>query len=90
MLPLSRWFRNSGGKSVIVNYQAKLMCDSVDAAYQLAIAGTGLSSPPDFLVERDIQGRKARGSSSGMANGAAECLRNLAPKPIEKQLSFPI
>jgi DNA-binding transcriptional LysR family regulator len=55
MLPLSRRFRNSIGKSVIVNYQAKLMCDSVDAAYQLAIAGAGLSSPPDFLVERDIK-----------------------------------
>lgn len=55
MLPLSRRFRKGAGKSVIVNYQARLMCDSVDAAYQLAIAGAGLSSPPDFLVERDIK-----------------------------------
>ena len=55
LLPLSRRFRNSAGKSVIVNYHANLMCDSVDAAYQLAIAGAGLSSPPDFLVERDIK-----------------------------------
>lgn len=55
MLPLSRRFRNSEGKSVIVNYQTKLICDSVDAAYQLAIAGAGLSSPPDFLVEKDIK-----------------------------------
>ena len=55
MLPLSRRFRNNAGKSVIVNYQANLMCDSVDAAYQLAIAGAGLSSPPDFLVEKDIK-----------------------------------
>jgi DNA-binding transcriptional LysR family regulator len=55
MLPLSRRFRNSEGESVTVNYQAKLMCDSVDAAYQLAIAGAGLSSPPDFLVEKDIR-----------------------------------
>jgi DNA-binding transcriptional LysR family regulator len=55
MLPLSRPFRNSAGKSVVVNYQANLMCDSVDAAYQLAIAGAGLSSPPDFLVEKDIK-----------------------------------
>jgi DNA-binding transcriptional LysR family regulator len=55
MLPLSRRFRNSAGKSVIVNYQTKLMCDSVDAAYQLAMAGAGLSSPPDFLVEKDIK-----------------------------------
>ena len=55
MLPLSRRFRNNSGDSVVVNYQANLICDSVDAAYQLAIAGAGLSSPPDFLVERDIK-----------------------------------
>lgn len=55
MLPLSRRFKNSGGKSVIVNYCANLMCDSVDAACQLAIAGAGLCSPPDFLVEKDIK-----------------------------------
>lgn len=55
MLPFSRQFKNSVGKSVIVSYQANLICDSVDAAYQLAIAGAGLSSPPDFLVERDIK-----------------------------------
>lgn len=55
MLPLSRRFRNSSRKSVVVNYHSNLICDSVDAAYQLAIAGAGLSSPPDFLVERDIK-----------------------------------
>ena len=55
MLPLSRRFRNRAGRSVNVNYQAKLMCDSVDAACQLSIAGAGLSSPPDFLVEEDIK-----------------------------------
>ena len=55
MLPLSRLFRNSAGKSVVVDYQANLMCDSVDAACQLAVAGVGLSSPPDFLVEKDIK-----------------------------------
>ena len=55
MLPLSRRFKNSAGKSVVVDYQANLICDSVDAAYQLAVAGAGLSSPPDFLVEKDIQ-----------------------------------
>lgn len=55
MLPFSRTFRNNSGKSAIVNYQANLICDSVDAAYQLAIDGAGLSSPPDYLVERDIE-----------------------------------
>lgn len=45
MLPLSRRFKNSAGKSVVVDYQANLLCDSVDAAYQLAVAGAGLSSP---------------------------------------------
>ncbi|MBA3815980.1 MAG: LysR family transcriptional regulator [Parachlamydiaceae bacterium] len=55
MLPLSRQFKNSSGKIIVVNYQANLMCDSVDAAYQLAIEGAGLSSPPDFLVENDIK-----------------------------------
>lgn len=55
MLPLSRRFRNSAGKSVVVNYRANLMCDSVEAACHLAIAGAGLSSPPDFLVERAIK-----------------------------------
>ncbi len=55
MLPLSRRFIKNSGKSVAVNYQANLICDSVDAAYQLAIAGAGLSSPPDFLVERDLK-----------------------------------
>lgn len=55
MLPLSRRFRNGKGKGVTVNYQTNVICDSVDAAYQLAVAGAGLSSPPDFLVERDIK-----------------------------------
>lgn len=58
MLPLSRRFTNSAGKSVVVNYNANLMSDSVEAACQLAIAGGGLSSPPDFLVERDIKDGK--------------------------------
>lgn len=54
MLPLSRQFSNNVGKSIVVNYQANLICDSVDAACRLAIAGAGLSSPPDFLVKKDI------------------------------------
>lgn len=58
MLPFMRRFRNSSGKSVEVNYQANVVCDSVDAAYQLAIAGAGLSSPPDYLVERDLKEKK--------------------------------
>jgi len=53
--PLSRRFINNAGKSIAVDYQPNLMCDSVDAAYQLAVAGVGLSSPPDFLVEKDIK-----------------------------------
>jgi DNA-binding transcriptional LysR family regulator len=55
MLPMTRRFSNSAGKSAAVNYQANVICDSVDAACQLALLGEGLFSPPDYLVEEAIR-----------------------------------
>lgn len=46
---------NKAGKTFQINFQPRIIVDSVDAVCQLAIAGLGLATPPSFLVEENIQ-----------------------------------
>ena len=55
MLPSSRSFRNSKGDLVETENQSSVDVNSVDATCQLSIHGLGLSSPPDFMVDKKIE-----------------------------------
>lgn len=46
---------NQKGKTCLINFEPRVIVDSMDAACQLAIAGLGLATPPAFLVVEDIQ-----------------------------------
>ncbi len=49
---------NQSGKTFSIDFEPRIIADSVDAVCQLAIAGLGLATPPSFLVAEDIsQGR---------------------------------
>ncbi len=38
------------GKTCLINFEPRIIVDSMDAVCQLAIAGLGLATPPEFLV----------------------------------------
>ncbi len=43
------------GKSVELEFNPRVVADSVEAVSQLAVAGLGLATPPSFLVERELK-----------------------------------
>lgn len=52
MLPSQRQLQHVvTGEQVLVCYQAKISVDNVEAAYRLACAGMGVSTPPTFLCQ---------------------------------------
>lgn len=55
MRPNHKTFINKLGKTFKIDFNPRIIVDSVDAVCQLAIAGLGLATPPSFLVEEDIQ-----------------------------------
>lgn len=55
MRPNNKKLVNSKNKTYIINFEARIIVDSMDAVCQLAIAGLGLATPPAFLVSEDIQ-----------------------------------
>lgn len=54
MRPHRRTLIHSSGKSVELQFNPRIVADSVDAVSQLAIAGLGLATPPAFLVSRAL------------------------------------
>jgi DNA-binding transcriptional LysR family regulator len=58
MLSSTRTFKNTSGKKKSLKFQASIIVDSVDAACQLALAGAGVASPPDFLVQEHLRSGK--------------------------------
>lgn len=46
---------NQAGKTFLINFEPRIITDSVDSVCQLAIVGLGLATPPSFLVEEDIK-----------------------------------
>lgn len=55
MLPNFRNFIHKSGTKYKLEYDPAILVDSVDAAYLLAKLGAGLTTPPSFLVEQDLQ-----------------------------------
>lgn len=45
---------STGGKNVTIDFEPRIVVDSIEAVCQLAIAGLGLATPPTFLIEEDI------------------------------------
>ena len=46
---------NEAGNTFSLDFEPRIIADSVDAVCQLAIAGLGLATPPAWLVADDIQ-----------------------------------
>lgn len=45
---------NQKGKTCLIDFEPRIIVDSMDAVCQLAIAGLGIATPPAFLVAEDI------------------------------------
>jgi len=54
MLPPMREFLGPLGEKFNVHYKPRLEASSVEAMYQLALHGAGLATPPEYLVEDDL------------------------------------
>ncbi len=54
MRPNTKTLINQKGKTYFIDFEPRIIADSMDAVCQLAIAGLGLATPPTFLVAEDI------------------------------------
>jgi DNA-binding transcriptional LysR family regulator len=52
--PHSKKLVNKKGKTYSIEFEPRVVVDSMDAVCQLAIAGLGLATPPAFLVTNDL------------------------------------
>jgi len=52
--PNTKKLINQKGKTCILDFEPRIVVDSMDAVCQLAIAGLGIATPPAFLVADDI------------------------------------
>jgi DNA-binding transcriptional LysR family regulator len=55
MRPNMKVLINQAGKRFSIDFEPRIVTDSVDGVCQLAIAGLGLATPPAFLVAEDIK-----------------------------------
>lgn len=55
MRPFHKTLVNKSGKTFEIDFKPRIIVDSVEAVYQLALAGMGLATPPLFLVQAAIQ-----------------------------------
>ena len=54
MRPNTKTLINQTGKICLIDFEPRIIVDSMDAVCQLAIAGLGIATPPAFLVAKDI------------------------------------
>jgi DNA-binding transcriptional LysR family regulator len=54
MMPSQRSFTHVDGETCTIRYTPRVTVDSVEAAYQLALAGLGLAAPPAFRAGADL------------------------------------
>jgi len=54
MLPSHRTLINSAGERCEISFASNISVNSVEAMAQLCIHGVGIATPPDFLVENEI------------------------------------
>lgn len=53
--PHTKKLIHQSGKKFLIDFEPRIIVDSMDAVCQLAIAGLGLATPPAFLVAENIQ-----------------------------------
>ena len=54
MRPNDKLLMSKSGKTVRIHYEPQVVSDNIHAVVQMAKAGLGIVSPPNFLVEKDI------------------------------------
>jgi DNA-binding transcriptional LysR family regulator len=54
MMASARDLVGPDGETQTLRYAARIDVDSVDAMYRMTREGLGLSSPPDYLVDADL------------------------------------
>jgi DNA-binding transcriptional LysR family regulator len=55
MLPNHRTLINSAGVKCEINFESNISVNSVEAMTQLCINGAGIATPPDYLIEKEIE-----------------------------------
>lgn len=45
---------STGAKKFVIDFEPKIVTDSMEAVCQLSISGLGLATPPAFLIEEDV------------------------------------
>jgi len=55
MLPNYRTLINSHGEKSDINFESTVSVNSVEAMTQLCISGVGVATPPDFLINNEIE-----------------------------------
>lgn len=54
MRPNNKHLMDNSGKHERIDYVPRLVVDDIHAVCQLTLAGVGLSTPPDYLVEQEL------------------------------------
>jgi DNA-binding transcriptional LysR family regulator len=55
MLPNHRTLINSVGERCEINFESNISVNNVEAMTQLCINGSGIGTPPDYLIEKEIE-----------------------------------
>lgn len=55
MLPNHRTLINSAGERCEINFESNISVNNVEAMTQLCINGAGIATPPDYLIEKEIE-----------------------------------
>ena len=55
MLPNHRTLVNSAGEQCEIGFESNISVNSVEAMTQLCINGAGIATPPDYLIEKEIE-----------------------------------
>ena len=55
MLPNHRTLINTIGEKIEITFESNISVNSVEAMTQLCINGAGIATPPDYLIEKEIE-----------------------------------
>jgi DNA-binding transcriptional LysR family regulator len=78
MLPNHRALVNSAGEKCEIIFESNISVNSVEAMTQLCINGAGIATPPDYLIEKEIEN-----------NTLVELLPNWQVEPIPLYAVWP-
>ncbi|PKG80869.1 LysR family transcriptional regulator [Colwellia sp. 75C3] len=57
MLPNHRTLVNTEGEKCEISFESNISVNSVEAMTQLCINGAGIATPPDYLIEKEIENK---------------------------------